>query len=82
MMQTHILAAIYAIVKENRHLPVFPKSIGDISGCDAKCIEEHFKGFEEDGFLKKKYPSFKVYTITNSGFIAAESAYHQLSQIA
>ncbi|MDB5229234.1 MAG: hypothetical protein JWN76_39 [Chitinophagaceae bacterium] len=81
-MQTKILAAIYVIVKDNSLLPLFPKNISDISGCDQQCIEDHFKTFEEEGYLERKYPSFMVYSITRSGLLAAEAAYRQSARIA
>ena len=81
-MQVQILAAIYSIVKDNKLLPLFPKNLIDITGCDTQCVEDHFKLFEEEGFVERKYPSFKVYSITASGFIAAETAYREVSQIA
>ena len=74
-MRTKVLAAIYAIVKENPNAPLHAKNISSATGCDNHEVHQLFDALLEEGLIEKKYSSMQIYRITLKGMLEAGDAY-------
>lgn len=79
-MRTKVLAAIYAIVKENPNAPLHAKNISSVLGCEDQEVQELFETLLEEELIEKKYASLSIYRITLKGMLDAGEAFKEYWQ--